>query len=432
MSVSPNREPATDPATGRSKPGLDRARAATIRFGAWYDDRDLPLEFPDAWQVDPCLPHDGPDIGADGIALAFARPIGSAPLRQLARGRKRACIVIDDLSRPTPGHRLVPAVLDELAAAGLADRDVLVLAGVANHRPMTRPDLEKKLGAEVLARCAVTNHFAWDGCVPVGRTSFGSPVELNAEFMRADLKILVGSIIPHGAAGFSGGSKLVFPGIASLASAEAYHRGTCTRGRYAVVETDARRESDEAARLAGVDFLVNGIPSSRLGLAGLVTGDVVAAHRAGAEIARRVYATPAPAGADVSVLSVYPKDAEFLQYLTAFAPWQTAPAPLVREGGTVVVALDGSEGLGSHWLFGPGMRLDGGRAPRVKGRDLVFFAPGIDRGALPPAARDEAVLFKTWPETLAWLTNKHGPRARVSVFPCGTIQLATANDPGGQ
>lgn len=396
---------------------------ASIRFGAWYDDRDLELVFPDAWQVESCPPHDGPDIGSDGIARAFANPIGTASLRELAQGRKRACIVIDDLSRPTPGDRLVPAVLAELQAAGIADRDVLILAGVANHRPMTRPDFEKKLGREVLARCAVANHFSWDGCVAIGTTRFGSPVELNADFLRADLKILVGSIIPHGAAGFSGGSKLLFPGIASLASAEAYHRGSCARGRYAVVETDARLESDDAARLAGVDFLVNGVPNSRLGLAGLVTGDVVAAHRAGCEIARRVYATPTTAGADVCVLSVYPKDAEFLQYLTAFAPWQTAPEPLVREGGTVVVALDGSEGLGSHWLFGPGMRLDGGRAPRIKGRDIVFFAPGIDRGALAPAARDEAILFKTWEETRAWLEAKHGASARVSVFPCGTIQL---------
>jgi hypothetical protein len=418
-----------DPSNERSAEDQDGGRrkgpSATIRFGAWSNDRDLTLDFPDGWQVDSCPPRDGPDIGEAGIAQAFAGPIGTPRLREIARGRRRACIVVDDLSRPTPGKRLVPAVLAELGEAGIADRDVLVLAGVANHRPMTRPDFEKKLGAEVLARCAVANHFAWDGCVPVGRTSFGSPVELNREFMQADLRILVGSIIPHGAAGFSGGSKLVFPGIASLASAEAYHRGSCTRGRYAIVETDARRESDEAARLAGVDFLVNGIPDSRLGLAGLVTGDVVAAHRAGTLIARRVFATPAPTGADVCVLSVYPKDGEFLQYLTAFAPWQTAPEPLAREGGTVVVALEGSEGLGSHWLFGPGMRLDGGRAPRVKGRDVVFFAPGIDRGALPPAARAEAILFKTWQETLAWLVEKHGARARASVFPCGTIQLAT-------
>ena len=399
--------------------------SAAIRFGAWFDDRDLELAFPNAWQVQLCPPADGPDIGDAGIEKAFASPIGTPRLRELAAGRRRPCIVVDDLSRPTPGVRLVPALLDELRAGGIEDRDVLILAGVANHRPMTRPDLEKKLGAEVLDRCAVTNHFSWDGCVPVGTTSFGSPVEINAEFMAADLKILVGSIIPHGAAGFSGGSKLLMPGIASLASAEAYHRGSCTRGRYAVVETDARREADEAARLAGVDFLVNAIPNSRRGMAGLVTGDVVGAHRAGTEIARRVFASPTPPGADVCVLSVYPKDGEFLQYLTAFAPWQTAPEPLVREGGTVVVALEGTEGLGSHWLFGPGMRLDFARAPRVKGRDIVFFSPFVDRGSLQPAARDETILFRTWEETTDWLAAKHGERATVSVFPCATMQLGT-------
>ena len=396
---------------------------AEIRFGAWYDDRNLALRFPDAWHVELCSPADGPDVGSEGISAAFANPIGTPRLRELAGGKRRPCIVIDDLSRPTPGDRLVPAVLAELRAAGIAAKDVLVLAGVANHRPMTRSDLEKKLGAEVLATCSVENHFSWDGCVSIGETSFGSPVEINKSFMEADLKILVGSIIPHGATGFSGGSKLLMPGIASVASAEAFHRGSCTRGRYAVAETDARLEADEAARLAGVDFLVNAIPNSKLGMAGLVTGDVVGAHRAGIEIARRVFMSPSPAGADICVLSVYPKDGEFMQYLTAFAPWQTAPEPLVREGGTVVVALEGSEGLGSHWLFGPGMRLDSGRAPRVKGRDIVFFAPFIDRGSVQPAARDEICLFHTWEETLAWLEQKHANEARVSVFPCATIQL---------
>jgi nickel-dependent lactate racemase len=402
---------------------VDTNQTATIRFGAWYNDRDLELAFPETWQVRPCPPNDGLDIGQEGIAAAFANPIGTRPLRQLAAGKQRPCIVIDDLSRPTPARRLVPAILEELRIAGIAPRDVLLLAGVANHRPMTRHDFEIKVGPEVLDVCQVSNHFSWDNCVPIGTTSFGSPIEINAEFMESDLRILVGSIIPHGAAGYSGGSKLLMPGIASVKSAEAYHRGSATRGRYAVVETDARLEADEAARMAEVDFLVNSIPNSRMEIAGLVCGDVVEAHRAGTEIAGRVFASPSPPGSDVCVLSVYPKDGEFLQYLTAFAPWQTAPEPLVRDGGTVVVALEGSEGLGSHWLFGPGMRLDPGRAPRVKGRDIIFFSPKISRGDLPPAARDDTILFKTWDETTAWLREKHGDSASVSVFPCATIQL---------
>jgi nickel-dependent lactate racemase len=400
-------------------------RSAPIRIGAWYDDRDLELDFPDDWDVLSCPPADGPDIGPTGIEAAFASPIGTKRLREIAVGRQRPCIVIDDLSRPTPTRRLVPVVLEELRAAGIASREVLLLAGVANHRPMTRHDLERKVGPEVLDACQISNHFSWDNCIRIGETSFGSPVEINAEFMQADLRILVGSIIPHGAAGYSGGSKLLMPGIASLASAEAYHRGTATRGRYAIVETEARLEADEAARMAEVDFLVNSIPNSRMEIAGLVCGDVVAAHRAGTGIAARVYASPAPPGRDVCVLSVYPKDAEFLQYLTAFAPWQTAPEPLVREGGTVVVALDGSEGIGHHWLFGPGMRLDFARPPRVKGRDIVFFAPRLSEGELPPAARGQTTLFRTWAETRAWLEKKHGPRASVSVYPCATMQLAS-------
>src|SRR3954454_3253378 len=135
---------------------------AVIRWGAWYEDRDLRLAFPDGWDVEVCPPQDGPDIGDSGIAAAFAEPIGTPPLRQLAQGKTSPCIVIDDLSRPTPGDRLVPRILDELAAAGIPAEDVLVLAGTANHRTMTGEDLRKKLGDDVLARCRVAMHFSWD------------------------------------------------------------------------------------------------------------------------------------------------------------------------------------------------------------------------------------------------------------------------------
>jgi nickel-dependent lactate racemase len=400
-----------------------QGQQATIRWGAWFDDRELTLDFPSSWELDFCPPADGPDIGAEGIAAAFAQPIGTPPLRELARGRRRPCIVIDDLSRPTPGCRLIPPILDELEAAGIPAEDVLILAGVANHRPMVREDFEKKVGADVLARCRVSNHFSWDNCVAIGETSFGSPVEINAEFLQCDLRILVGSIIPHGAAGFAGGAKLLLPGISSVKSAEAYHLGSALRGSYGATAPDARLESEEAARLAKVDFIVNAIPNSSLGLAGVVVGDVVEAHRAGVAIARRVFASPTPAGRDVCVLSLYPKDSEFLQHVTAFAPYKTAPEPIVREGGTVVVVVSGAEGLGTHSLFGPGMKLATTRPTRVKGRDLIFFAPKTDVGTLAPSM-EGTILLHTWAETLEWLTRKHGDQASVAVYPCATLQLA--------
>jgi nickel-dependent lactate racemase len=366
------------------------------------------------------------DIGDAGVARAFAAPIGTAPLRELARGRTSPCIVIDDLSRPTLGHRLIPPILDELAAAGIPAEHVLVLAGIANHRPMTSEDLRKKIGDAVLSTCRLSSHFSWDNCVPVGTTSQGSPVELNADLMASDLRILVGSIIPHGATGFSGGAKLLMPGVSSIESAAAFHKGTAARGGYAAVANEARLETEEAARMAEIDFIVNSIPNSHMGIAGLVCGDVVEAHRAGVELAKGVFATPTPAGCDVGVFSLYPKDTEFLQHVTAMSPWKTAPEPIVSENGTVVIAATASEGLGYHSLFGPGMRLAAQRPTRVRGRDLVFYTPGVSLGALSDPTRTGTVLLPTWEDTLAWLVAKHGPAATVAVFPCATMQLAEA------
>lgn len=398
----------------------------SIRWGAWYEDTDLPLAFPDSWDVSLCAPRDGDDIGDEGVRASFASPFGTPTLRTLAAGKRAPCIVIDDLSRPTPSARLIPVILEELAAAGIAASDVLILAGTANHRPMTRDDLRKKLGDEVMTTCKITNHFSWANCVDVGTTSQGTPVEINAEFMDCDLRILLGSIIPHAATGFSGGSKLLMPGIASIQSAKGFHTGTALQGAYGDTANAGRLESEEAARLAGIDFIVNAIPTSTMGLAGLVCGDVVDAHRAGVEIARRVMHTDTPTGCDIGVFSLYPKDTEFLQHITALAPYKTAPEPIVHEQGTIVIAAAAGEGLGFHSLFGPGMELSMRRATRVRDRDLVFFAPGMTVGGLSHDTREGTVLHTTWDDTVAWLQRKHGDTAKVAVFPCATIQLGTA------
>jgi nickel-dependent lactate racemase len=239
---------ATSAAANPTVVGVQPQRAS-LRWAAWAGDGELPITFPGGWHVASYAPHDAPSMSAAEIADAIAHPIGTPPLRELARGRQRPCIVIDDLSRPTQGAALIPPILDELAAAGIDAADVLVLAAVANHRPMLHDDLERKLGADVLGRCQVANHFSGGNCTLIGTTSLGTPVEVNTDFLASDLRILVGSIIPHAAAGFSGGAKLLLPGIASIAAAEAYHRGPALQGAYNVDEPPARADSEEAARM---------------------------------------------------------------------------------------------------------------------------------------------------------------------------------------
>ena len=400
-----------------------------IRWEAWFGDTELELDFPEGWRVVRCLPAEGEDIGAAGIERALARPIGTPPLRELARGKRTAAVVIDDLSRPTPGDRLFPPVLAELEEAGV--EGITILIGTANHRTMMRPDLEKKLGPEVLARYPVSVHFSWDGCVPVGTTSRGTPVALNRLFVEADLRVLVGSIVPHPVTGFSGGAKLVVPAMASIDTAAAFHTGVPAAGEgLGSIDSTARRDAEEGAALVGVDFIVNSVPTSRRGIAALVCGDLVAAHREGARRATELFATEAPAPADVCVLSAYPKDNELIQYTTALTPLLTAPESLVRPGGTVLVATSSSEGAGFHSLFGPGMRMAGSFPRPVGDAELVIFSPGVNRGDLEPVDKD-VELFGTWAQTRRWLEAKHGPMADVSVFPCAVHQMVTRTVPFG-
>jgi lactate racemase len=397
---------------------------AAIRWQSWFGDVDLELAFPERWRVARCLPAHDDDIGAAGIERALAEPIGTAPLRELAQGKRTAAVVIDDLSRPTPGDRLLPPVLTQLEAAGVTE--ITILIGTANHRTMMRQDLEKKLGPDILARYPVSVHFSWDGCVPVGTTSRGTPVALNRQFIDADMRVLVGSIVPHPVTGFSGGAKLVVPAMASVDTAAAFHTGVPVPGEgLGTVETTARLDAEEGARLAGVDFILNSVPTSRRGIAALVCGDLVAAHRDGARRAIAAFATVAPAPADVCVLSAYPKDNELIQYTTALTPLLTAPSPLVRPGGTVVVATSSSEGAGFHSLFGPGMRMAGSFPRPVGDAELVIFSPGVNRGDLEPVDKPSVPLLATWEATREWLEAKHGPVATVSVFPCAVHQMVT-------
>jgi len=406
----------------------------SIPWASWFEDREFPLTFPAEWAVERCASRDGADIGEDGIRAAFAQPIGVPRLRELARGKKSAAIVVDDLSRPTPAHRLLPPLLDELAQAGISRERVVIIIGVANHRQLTREEMAWKVGQEIVDTMLVRNHFSWDDCVDIGQTKRGTPVHINRLVMAAEFKVLVGGITPHGSPGFAGGAKLLAPGVAGIATARALHGPGGARGGVAQTVTEFRLEVEECARLAGIDAIVNAVLTSRRGIAHLVVGDVVAAHRAGVEVARRTYGTPVPSGVDVCVLTAFPKDTEYAQLNLAFNVWNTAATPIAHERGTVVVCTAASEGAGFHSLMGPGMFLGQNfdtSSPRraVAPRDMIIFSPGINERDLSPAAREDVTFCNEWPKVIATLRAKHGHHARVAVFPCSAMQIAENETP---
>jgi len=176
-----------------------------IPWRAWYGDTDYKLTLPEEWDVEVLDHKGGRELRLKDIAAAIDAPIGTASLSDLADGGGTVTIAVDDLSRPTPGARLLPAIIGRLTAAGIQPQDIRIIMAVGAHRPCTGQDLSKKLGKSVLDSVSVENHHPYENLVDLGESSRGTPIRVNAPFMEGDLKLAVGCVIPHYGPGFGGG-----------------------------------------------------------------------------------------------------------------------------------------------------------------------------------------------------------------------------------
>ncbi len=410
-------------------------RSVAIPWGCWYRKTALPLTFPAKWKIQIVGMADGPDVGHADIRRAFAHPIGQESLRKLAEGKKTAAIAVDDLTRPTQASRFLPVILDELHQGGIRDEHIKIIMAIGCHRPMLKRDQEKKLGKTVANRYPVYNHHPYENCADLGSTHRGTPVQINRFFVEADVKIGVGFITPHPAAGFGGGGKIIIPGLGSMETIVKNHTpaflGQVGGTGFAGGDLDSnalRLDIEEGARLAGLDCIVNAVGTSVGETAGVFVGDLVKAHRAAVDLARKIYLTDAPLYADVGIFNAFPEDTEMLQALKALNVWTgNITRRLVRPGGTVVIATASSEGLGFHSLADRGMRLyrKTDHKQEVKdifqGRKVIVFSPTCSRADLLEKYDASALLCHTWAEVLAHLGDG-GSRQTVSIFPNGSLQ----------
>ena len=405
-----------------------------IPWRAWYSDRDYKLTFPEEWDVR-ILDHKGARrLLPREIEAAIDNPIGSPPLADLADGRRKVTIAVDDLSRPTPAARLLPTVVGRLTAAGIRRRDIRIIMAVGAHRPCTRQDLLRKLGEEVLDSVEVENHHPFENLVNLGESSRGTPILINAPFMGGDLKLAIGCIISHYGPGFGGGGKIVLPGLAGIETLRANHRGTIrglTGGLGLTENNEQLADIREVARRVGLDFIVNVVLSGKRGIVGVFAGDFVEAHASGIEFAREVYSTELPPEIDVAVCNAYPKDTDLMQSVNAFNGLITAPSSVLKDNGTVVLATASTEGRGYHSLHGRGMPLE--MAMDVEktfhGRELLVFSPNIAVPDVKVAYHEPVRLFRTWSKLVNALKRTYGQSCRVGIFPCGPLQLAQGYDP---
>lgn len=281
------------------------------------------------------------------IADALDHPIGARRIEEQLRAGMRVVVLVDDITRPTPTARIIPHLLRRFALAGVPDGDVKFILAPGTHRPATDEELLVKLGREALSRYTVLNRDYQDELkfVNLGATKSGIPVELDREVIEADFVIGLGNIIPHISAGWSGGGKIILPGVCSRKTTDMMHYIACTVQHVLEVlgTTDnvPRLEIEEVAARAGLSFIVNTVLDEEHNIQGIFAGDFVAAHRRGVELAERIMVVPIPAPADILIVSANPCHFDYWQGIKPYAYAHRA----VRDGGVLIFLLDGGEGL---------------------------------------------------------------------------------------
>jgi nickel-dependent lactate racemase len=291
-----------------------------------------------------------PDVAA-ALDAALDRPIGSRPLRELAAGKKTAAISVCDITRPAPNWLTLPPVLERLHDAGIPVEGVTILIATGLHREATASEIDHILGPEIAAKYRVVNHDArvladhrW-----LGTTGRGIPVYIDERFMAAELHITLGFIEQHLMLGFSGGRKLVAPGLAAQETIKVIHSPAFMREPMAtegsIADNPLHAQLLEIARMAGHDFMLDVTLTQSREVSGIFAGDPVKAHAAGVDFLRTTSLERLTGLADAVITSAagYPLDLTLYQTVKGV----TAAQHIVKPGGRILIMGECAEGVGS-------------------------------------------------------------------------------------
>ncbi len=332
-----------------------------------YDKEGLTVELPvNGHHVTVIEPSYQEAIADPQMALTWAlrAPMSGPPLRDLARDARHVGIVFSDITRPSPNHLLLPALLDELEF--LPREQITLFNALGTHRPNTVAELEGMLGddpanGDKIARsCRIVQNDAFDRNTQmcIGKTGRGVDVWINRAFGECDFKILTGFIEPHFFAGFSGGGKAIMPGMAGeetvLRNHDAENIGNLQSTWGVTHGNPIWEEIHEAAALAGPDFLLNVTLNKEKAVTGVFAGEMMSAYKAGTEFVRTnaMVAVDSPFDIAITTNSGYPLDLNLYQAVKGMS----AAAQVVRPGGAMIIAASCWDGIPDHGLYGTLLR----------------------------------------------------------------------------
>ena len=317
------------------------------RISLPYGKETIEVSVPENQLIGVYSPQDIPpvaDIRAE-VRRALAQPIASPSLRELVRGKKNVVFVADDNTRLTPTDQLIPILLDECNAAGVADDQITVIIALGTHRFMTEAEILVKFGAETVRRVRIKNHPYKElaALVDLGVTDNGGRILINKDVVEADFKIGIGSIVPHHIPGYAGGAKIVQPGVSGEETTAYTHLLSvrAPRSYLGVLENPVRADLDSMARKVGLNTILNTVLNRHGQVVEAFFGDVEQAFRVGVKRAAQVYEVAIPEEADIVLSSSHPCDIEFWQAHKTLYPSDLA----VKAGGIVIIVTPCYEGV---------------------------------------------------------------------------------------
>ena len=364
--------------------------------------KNYPLRIPDNGRVMVASTpefHDLPDQ-KDLVREALDNPIGTSRIEEMVKPGNKICIISDDVTRPTPVYLVLEELLPRLLNAGIEKKDICFVMALGSHRRMTREEMAIKLGQNIVDEYTVFNSEFSDPelLVEVGTSQMGTPIRVFKPAMEADFRIAIGNIIPHGCMGWSGGAKILYPGITSEDIVSEFHvmQGFQDGIVYGMDNCPVRLAVEEWTKNIGLHFIINTSLTGEFKIYKVVAGDYVQAHRTGVENSKKTLGVPIKCRPNIVVTSSYPTDQDMWQCTKGIY----GGGRVISEGGTIIVLDPCVEGVGPHKTFPTNLGLLNGVPilqaridAKETGEDLLSMAVGVSIAKLHKYC------------TVHWLTN---------------------------
>jgi nickel-dependent lactate racemase len=420
-----------------------------MRVKLEYGRTGLYAELPDDRIVRTLQYKDAPPLPDPVAALqaVLAKPLGTPSLAELATGKRTCCIAICDITRPVPNELILRPLLATLEASGIERGNITILVATGLHRESTEAEKLEMVGSEIATQYRIEDHRGEhrDEHTYLGESPRGVPIWIDSRYVSADLKITIGLIEPHFMAGYSGGRKLICPGLAALETVKVWHSPAFLEHPRAesgsLLGNPVHEENTWIAQRAGCDFIVNVVIDAQRRPLQFVAGDMIQAFEAGVAFCSQVVRDYLPEPVDIVVTSGagYPLDTTFYQSVKGM----NGALSIVKPGGTIILCASMSEGIGSppfQQLFRENSTLEG-FMQRITHEDY-FVMDQWQLEELAKVRRKAKVkvisdglpaetlnsLFVEWApsieQAVADSLAEYGPSAKLAVIPKGPYVLA--------